>query len=76
MNEQFPADLPPHWLVYFAVEDADATAAKAGELGGSRGRAASTPRASGRIAVLGDPNGARVRRDHGDPPPEARLTEA
>ena len=28
------ADLPPHWDVTFAVDDADATAAKAAELGG------------------------------------------
>ena len=35
--EQIPADqpdVPPHWSVTFAVEDADATAAKAAELGG------------------------------------------
>ena len=59
MNEQFPADLPPHWLVYFAVEDADATAAKAGELGGStRSSSRSTPRASGGSPCSSDPNGA------------------
>jgi hypothetical protein len=30
-----PADLPSHWLVYFAVSDVDETAAKAQELGGA-----------------------------------------
>ena len=58
MNEQFPADLPPHWLVYFAVEDADATAARAGELGGTAIAEPFDVEGVGRIAVLGDPNGA------------------
>ena len=34
-NEKFPPEAPPYWLVYFAVEDADATVASAEELGGS-----------------------------------------
>jgi predicted enzyme related to lactoylglutathione lyase len=58
MDEQFPADLPPHWLVYFAVADTDATAAKAGELGGSTMVEPFDAEGVGRIAVLGDPNGA------------------
>ena len=33
-------DTPAHWGVTFAVDDADAIAARAGELGGERGRAA------------------------------------
>jgi len=46
-----------HWHVYFAVEDADATAAKATELGGSVMVAPfDTP--VGRIAILTDPQGA------------------
>jgi predicted enzyme related to lactoylglutathione lyase len=28
-------DVPPHWSVTFATDDADATAAKAAELGGT-----------------------------------------
>lgn len=35
MPPMVPAEVPPHWLVYFAVEDADATVAKAKELGGA-----------------------------------------
>ena len=34
-DEQFPADVPPHWHVVFATDDADATAARAKELGGT-----------------------------------------
>ncbi len=30
-----PPGVPPHWLAYFAVEDLDASLAKAGELGGT-----------------------------------------
>ena len=49
--------VPNHWHVYFAVDDADATAAKAGELGGSVVVPPfDTP--VGRIAVLADPQGA------------------
>jgi len=49
--------VPNHWHVYFAVEDADATAAKATELGGSVMVAPfDTP--VGRIAILTDPQGA------------------
>ena len=49
--------VPNHWHVYFAVEDADATAGKATELGGSVMVAPfDTP--VGRIAILTDPQGA------------------
>ena len=49
--------VPNHWHVYFATADADATAAKATELGGS---VLVTPFDSpvGRMAVLRDPQGA------------------
>lgn len=49
--------VPNHWHVYFAVDDADATAARAAELGGSVMVAPfDTP--VGRMAVLTDPQGA------------------
>ena len=32
---EVPAEVPPHWRVYFAVDDADAAVEKAVELGGS-----------------------------------------
>ena len=48
---------PNHWHVYFVVDDADAAAAKAGELGGSVLVAPfDTP--VGRMSVLRDPQGA------------------
>jgi predicted enzyme related to lactoylglutathione lyase len=57
MGDQFPANVPPHWLVYFAVDDCDASVAKAGQLGGSvLSPAMDIPQ--GRFAVLGDPQGA------------------
>jgi predicted enzyme related to lactoylglutathione lyase len=52
-----PAEVPTHWLVYFAVDDTDAAVKKTEELGGDvRAPAFDTP--AGRIAVLGDPQGA------------------
>jgi len=48
---------PNHWHVYFGTDDADATAAKAAELGGSVvAPPFDTP--VGRMAVLRDPQGA------------------
>jgi uncharacterized protein len=50
-------DTPPHWSVTFAVDDADATAAKATELGGQL----IVPPLDvpwSRITVIGDPQGA------------------
>jgi len=50
-------DVPPHWLVYFAVADFDAATAAA-EAGGGRvlGRRVDTP--YGRMAAVTDPAGA------------------
>ncbi len=56
MDHRWPPDLPPHWMVYFAVEDCDAVVARAIELGGS----APVPPSdipTGRFAVLMDPQG-------------------
>jgi len=56
MTEQWPAEVPPHWMIYFQVTDTDATAARAAELGGKPCVPAfDTP--YGRIAVLEDPQG-------------------
>jgi predicted enzyme related to lactoylglutathione lyase len=52
-----PAQVPPHWRVYFAVEDCDATVAKLTSLGGSVIRPpADMP--YGRHADVADPQGA------------------
>ena len=50
--------VPSMWAPYVAVEDADATVAKAGELGGSTVLEAMDVPTVGRIAVLSDPLGA------------------
>lgn len=57
MPEDAAPDVASHWAVYFAVEDADATAARAVELGATVG---SLPYDSGvgRIVALVDPFGA------------------
>jgi predicted enzyme related to lactoylglutathione lyase len=57
MPPMVPAEVPTHWLVYFAVDDTDATVAKAQELGGSvRMPPMDVP--VGRFSVLADPQGA------------------
>ncbi len=57
VGDMWPTEMPPHWMVYFAVDDCDATAAKAVELGGSN-PVPPTDIPQGRIAVLNDPHGA------------------
>ena len=60
--------VPSHWHVYFGTDDADATAAKAAELGGSViVPPFDTP--VGRIAVLSDPQGAVFSVIKTTPPP-------
>jgi predicted enzyme related to lactoylglutathione lyase len=52
-----PASVPPHWLVYFVVANTDETIKKAQELGAKvLNPASDIPQ--GRMAVLGDPQGA------------------
>jgi uncharacterized protein len=56
-DEMFPAEVPPHWGVCFAVADCDATTAKARELGATvTAEPMDTP--IGRYAGLIDPQGA------------------
>ena len=50
--------IPPHWFHYVSVEDADATAARARELGGTVFGEAFDVLDSGRMAVIQDPTGA------------------
>ena len=52
-----PAQVPPHWRVYFAVDDADATVASVTELGGSVIRPPQDM-PYGRHADVADPQGA------------------
>ena len=52
------AALPPHWNLYIAVENADAAAAKAAELGAKVLDKALDVMDAGRMAILQDPTGA------------------
>ena len=49
---------PSHWFHYVSVEDADATAARASELGGTVYGEAFDVLDSGRMAIIQDPTGA------------------
>jgi uncharacterized protein len=51
-------DVPPYWLTYFAVSDADATVAKAQKLGAKTFVPPTDIPNTGRFAVLQDPQGA------------------
>ena len=57
MNELWPADVPSHWMVYFAVADCDRSAERCTELGGAV-FVPPTDIPPGRFAVLNDPYGA------------------
>ncbi|NMI00381.1 VOC family protein [Pseudonocardia acidicola] len=57
MDEKWPADIPAHWMVYFAATDTDTAAARARELGGAV-LVPPTDIQPGRFTVLGDPQGA------------------
>ena len=50
--------VPPHWLTYIAVEDADAIARRVAALGGKVHYGPETIPSVGRFAVLADPEGA------------------
>jgi predicted enzyme related to lactoylglutathione lyase len=56
MGRDWPDDLSPHWMLYFAVSDCDRVAENAYALGG---RVLSNPVtvAMGRYAVIEDPEG-------------------
>ena len=56
MDEEWPAEIPQHWMVYFSVDDTDAALGRLAELGGT----VSVPAfdsSAGRIAVVADPQG-------------------
>ena len=57
ITPQEPADMPPHWLPYFAVADTDATVDKARQ-GGAGVLMPPTTVPPGRMAVVADPQGA------------------
>jgi uncharacterized protein len=57
MRELGPPGVPPHWLVYFGVQDIDAGLAKVQELGGEK-VAGPIDIQMAKIAVVKDPQGA------------------
>jgi uncharacterized protein len=50
--------VPPHWLAYFSVDDVDASASKAKQMGANLYLAPMTMEGVGRMAVIADPQGA------------------
>jgi uncharacterized protein len=71
VGDMWPADLPSHWMTYFAVDDADVSAARVTELGGSV-IVPPTDIPPGRFAVVNDPHGAAfsiLKLKQADPAP-------
>ncbi|HVV35593.1 MAG TPA: VOC family protein [Acidimicrobiales bacterium] len=56
--DRFPPEVPEHWLVYFAVDDVFAAAAKIKELGGTTMMEPFDAGDAGKITVAMDPQGA------------------
>lgn len=50
--------MPPFWMIYFAVEDADEAVAAIGAAGGTVHKPVAEIPGTGRFAVVGDPQGA------------------
>lgn len=57
MGADFPAAIPPHWMPYFGVDDADAAIQRITEEGGQV-RMGPFDSPYGRVAVIADPHGA------------------
>jgi hypothetical protein len=58
MNELWPEDMPPRWMIYFAVANTDEIADRIVQFGGTVSVAPFDLADVGRIAVLSDPEGA------------------
>jgi predicted enzyme related to lactoylglutathione lyase len=58
MKQRWPEDVPPHWMLYFAVADTDEIVSRVRKLGGTVSVAPFDRAGVGRIAVLNDPEGA------------------
>ncbi|TRW98169.1 VOC family protein [Paracoccus sp. M683] len=53
------SDVPPHWLIYFAVDDCDAAVQMILKAGGKDFVGPADIPGTGRYAIVGDPQGAR-----------------
>ena len=58
MDENWPAEVPPHWMVYFAVTDCAAAAERVAELGGEVCVPPTDIPGVGQFSVVADPHGA------------------
>jgi predicted enzyme related to lactoylglutathione lyase len=70
VGDMWPPELPNHWMVYFAVDDTDAVAARCAELGGQV-PVPPTDIPPGRFAVLNDPQGGHFSVIKLSPPAQA-----
>lgn len=73
MTEEW-GDIPPHWMVYFAVADCDASVEKATSLGATVMMPPQDIPEVGRFSVIQDPQGAALtlmKLVRADPPPGA-----
>jgi predicted enzyme related to lactoylglutathione lyase len=59
MPPDVPEGVPNYWMDYFAVEDCDASVARAQELGGTLIMGPMTVEGVGRFGVASDPQGAQ-----------------
>jgi predicted enzyme related to lactoylglutathione lyase len=57
MSSEIPAEVPPHWMNYFAAPDVDALTERVSELGG-RVMMPARDFPGGRFAIVQDPQGA------------------
>ncbi len=60
ITHHLPPGVPPHWLPYVSVDDADATIARAKKLGATIAMDATDIPGNGRFGVLQDPTGATL----------------
>jgi uncharacterized protein len=65
-GEDWPEDLPNHWMLYVEVEDTDAVAARVTDAGGQVS-VPPTDTPAGRFAVINDPAGAVLSVIRSDP---------
>jgi predicted enzyme related to lactoylglutathione lyase len=67
IGDEFPAELPSHWVTYFAVTDTDAAVATATSLGATVVREPFDIPTVGRIAWLAGPTGEGFAVIKGEP---------
>jgi predicted enzyme related to lactoylglutathione lyase len=75
MRGSVPDEVPPHWLVYFSVDDTDATVAQVKERGGDVAFGPEEIPNVGRFAVLTDQQGAHFAVIKPQPPADASADE-